>query len=146
MKILDGLIGGLAGALSVTLLHELTKKLYKGAPRLDLLGEQATSKLLHRSGAEVPEGNKLYGVAMAGDLIANTLYYGLSAANTKHPIKTAGILGISAGLGAINLPDKAGLNADYAAGTRERKLITFALYTIGGIVTGVVVNMMKNQR
>jgi len=145
MRLVDGLIGGLAGALSVTILHELTRKYYAGAPRLDKLGEQAAEKIIEATGNKAPNEKELYGPAMAGDLVANALYYGFAAANTKNPVRTAGILGVSAGLGAINLPGTLGLNEKHASGTTERKLITLALYTIGGLVTGAVIKMMQRQ-
>src|SRR5687767_235124 len=119
MKLLDGLIGGLAGALSVTLLHETLRKVYPGAPRLDLLGEQATSKIIKATGHEPPAEDKLYGTALVGDVAANALYYGFAAANAKHPVRTAAILGITAGLGAISIPSKIGLSDQHSAATTE---------------------------
>lgn len=145
MKIVDGLIGGLAGAIGITLIHELTRKLYDDAPRLDKLGEQALQKVMHKTTDEAPPQKELYGPAMAGDLIANALYYGIAAAGTKHPVKTAGFLGISAGLGAISLPSKMGLNEEYAAGTLQKKIITVGLYTLGGIIAGSVVNWIRKK-
>lgn len=145
MKMIDGLIGGLAGAISVTLLHELTRKMFDGAPRLDLLGEQATAKVIRSVKGDAPDEKKLYGPALAGDLAANALYYGFSAANAKHPLRTAAVLGISAGLGAVSVPDKIGLNGEHTAGTIEKKLITVALYTIGGLVTGAVISLMRSR-
>lgn len=145
MKIIDGLIGGLAGAISITLIHELVRKAYPGAPRLDKLGEQATAKLIGKATGEHPKEKDLYGPVMAGELIANALYYGLAAANSKHPVKTAGALGITAGLGAINLPSKMGLKDEYAAGTLQRKIITVGLYTLGGVIAGTVVNFFRNR-
>lgn len=145
MKLLDGLIGGLAGALSVTLLHELLRKVYSGAPRLDLLGEEATSKIIRATGHEVPDEKTLYSTALAGDVAANALYYGIAAANAKHPIRTATIMGITAGLGAISLPSKIGLDDQHSAATTEKKLITLGLYTIGGLIAGIVVRAMQKQ-
>ncbi len=145
MKIVDGLIGGLAGALGVTIIHEITRKLYPDAPRLDLLGEQATSKLMKKAAGTAPTGTALYGTAMAGDLIANALYYGLAAANTKHPVRSGATLGITAGLGALKLPSKMGLDKNHAAGTIQRKLITVALYTIGGIIAGATVKYFRDR-
>src|SRR5688500_8084098 len=110
MKLLDGLIGGLAGAIGITIIHEITRKIYPEAPRLDKLGEQAVQKIVGKTTGHEPAEKEMYGPAMAGDLIANALYYGLAASGTKHPVKTAGLLGISAGLGAISLPSKMGLN------------------------------------
>lgn len=145
MKLLNGIISGLAGAISVTLLHELTRKIYPGAPRLDRLGEQATAKLIKSAGGNAPSEEKLYGPALVSDVAANALYFGIAAANAKHPVRTATIMGITAGLGAINLPSKLGLNKEFSAGTKEQKFITLALYTIGGIITGAVVKMMNKQ-
>ena len=146
MKIIDGLIGGMAGAIGVTLLHELTRKIYPDAPRLDLLGEQATAKVIKKATGESPKESNLYGTALAGDLIANALYYGLAAANAKHPIRTGGTLGITAGLGAISLPGKMGLNTEHASGSLQRKLITVGLYTLGGIIAGTVVHYFRGGR
>ena len=145
MKIVDGLIGGLAGAISITLIHELTRKIYPEAPRLDRLGEQATAKIIGKVKGDAPPQKDLYGPALAGDLIANALYYGLAAANTKHPVKTAGALGITAGLGAITLPSKMGLKEEFTSGTLQKKLITVGLYTLGGIIAGSVVNFFRSR-
>ena len=145
MKIIDGLIGGLAGAIGITLVHELTRKIYPDAPRLDKLGEQAVQKFVNKTTGDAPPQKELYGPALAGDLIANALYYGFAAAGTKHPVKTAGFLGISAGLGAISLPSKMGLNEELTSGTLQKKLITVGLYTLGGIIAGSVVNFMRNR-
>ena len=45
MKVLASLAGGLAGAITVTVLHEMFRKSDSSAPRLDKLGETATQKL-----------------------------------------------------------------------------------------------------
>jgi len=144
MKLIDGLIGGLAGAISITLIHEITRKLYAGAPRLDLLGEQAAQKVMKKTTGNEQPKEDLYGPALAGDLIANALYYGLAASGTKHPIKSAGLLGFSAGLGAITLPSKMGLREEFVSGTLQKKLITVGLYTLGGIIAGGVVNLVRS--
>lgn len=146
MKIVDGLIGGLAGAISITIIHELTKKVFPDAPRLDKLGEQATAKLVGKVTGETPPKKDVYGAALAGDLIANALYYGFAAAGSKHPIRTAGVLGITAGVGALKLPAKMGLKEEYTSGNFQRKLITVGLYTLGGIIAGAAVNLFRAKR
>lgn len=146
MKIVDGLIGGLAGALGVTIAHELVKKWVPDAPRLDKLGEQGAAKLVEKATGERPKQKDMYAPALAADLVANALYYGFAAANTKHPIRTAGALGITAGLGAVNLPSKMGLNGQHTAGSFQKKLITIGLYTLGGIIAGVAVNMFREKK
>jgi hypothetical protein len=146
MKIVDGLIGGLAGALGVTIAHELVKKWVPDAPRLDLLGEQGAAKVVESATGERPKQKDMYVPALAADLVANALYYGFAAANTKHPIRTAGVLGVTAGLGAIKLPSKLGLKDEYTSGTLQKKLITVGLYTLGGIIAGLAINFFRERK
>ena len=58
MKIVDGLIGGLAGAISITIIHEIVRKIYPDAPRLDLLGEQGAVKLMEKTTGETGKRRK----------------------------------------------------------------------------------------
>jgi hypothetical protein len=146
MKIVDGLIGGLAGAISITIIHEIVRKIYPDAPRLDRLGEQGAVKLMEKTTGEKPAKKDMYGAALAGDLIANALYYGVAAANAKHPIRRGGILGVTAGIGAVGLPGKMGLDKEYTAGSFQKKIITVGLYTLGGIIAGAAVNFFRSDR
>ncbi|RYG49358.1 MAG: hypothetical protein EOO01_12555, partial [Chitinophagaceae bacterium] len=97
--VFKSLLAGFAGALTTTLLHELIRKNVDNAPRLDLLGEEATSKTIEAAGVTAPEGDQLYWTSMAGDIFANTLYYSIVGVK-KQSFVGAGIgLGVSAGLG-----------------------------------------------
>lgn len=145
MKLLTSLAGGLAGAISVTILHELVRKIDPSAPRLDRLGEQATAQLIEKTGHQPPSGNKLYGSALVGDIIGNTLYYSLAGTRMKKAISTGGLLGLSAGIGALKLPGTLGLNEQHTNHTGKRRWITVGLYVAGGLIAAGVIKWLENR-
>jgi hypothetical protein len=71
-------IGGFAGACTLTLLNESVKKLDKDAPRMDLLGMNAVARLMKGNNILTQTAGKLFPVALAGDLVSNSLYYSLA--------------------------------------------------------------------
>src|ERR1700754_3717110 len=110
-KTLTNILGGLAGAVALNLLHETVRRFDEDAPRIDLVGEEGMNRLMLQAGAEPLEGNALYAATMAGDLMSNSLYYStIGFGNRKHLIRRGAIVGISAGLGALALTRKAGLD------------------------------------
>lgn len=141
--VFKSLLAGFAGALTTTVLHELTRKNVADAPRLDLLGEEATAKTIEAAGVTAPEGDNLYWTSLAGDVFTNTLYYSIVGLK-KQSFVSAGIgLGMSAGVGAVQLPGKMGLDEEHTAGSQQKKLITIGLYAIGGLVTGMVMRKLR---
>ena len=46
MKFIHNLIGGLAGAVALNIIHEVARKLDPDAPQVQLVGEEALSSLL----------------------------------------------------------------------------------------------------
>jgi len=145
MKVLASLAGGLAGAITVTLLHEAFRNVDSSAPRLDKLGERATQKLSALAGSTAPEGNKLYAGSMAGSVLANTLTYSLAGITGKRPFSAGTLLGAMMGWGAVKLPPKMGLNSEYSAGTTKKKWTTMALYVVGGLVASAVTRSLKKR-
>lgn len=138
-----GLVGGLAGAITTTILHELLRRNYKGAPRLDKLGEEALDKTVSKfNGKHIP-AEKQYPASMAADLISNTLYYSTAAFKPARAVLTGTILGATAGIGAIKLPGKIGLNASTTSATPKRKILTIGLYMVGGLVAGMVAKRLS---
>jgi len=133
MRLSSSLIGGLGGAVTLTLLQELLKRTDPNAPRLDLLGKQATSKLLKRTKKKLSD-RQLYNASLAGDLLFNTLYYSLSGIKTKKAAATGGLLGTGMGLAAIMLPKLLDLNAGFTGSSAKRKYMTMGLYLAGGLV------------
>jgi len=144
MKLLKSLLAGFAGAAALNILHESVRQLDPDAPRIDLLGEQALSKSMANLNLDSPEGNNLYLATLAGDIISNTLYYSAIGLGDRKNIYVKGaVAGITAGLGAINIPDQVGLDDSPVTKTNKTKILTVAWYVIGGLVTAAVFNRLK---
>ncbi|GAA4196401.1 hypothetical protein GCM10022289_02080 [Pedobacter jeongneungensis] len=144
MKLLKSLLAGFAGAAALNILHESARHLDADAPRIDLLGEEALSKSMDSLNLEAPSGNDLYLATLAGDIISNGLYYSAIGLGDRKNIYLKGaIAGITAGLGAISIPDKIGLDDTPVTKTDKTKILTVAWYVIGGLVTAAVFNRLK---
>ncbi|WP_298739736.1 hypothetical protein [uncultured Chitinophaga sp.] len=131
MRLSSSLIGGLGGAVTLTLLQELLKKMNPDAPRLDLLGKQATAKLLKKKHLS---DKQLYNASLAGDLLFNSLYYSLAGIRTKKAAAAGGFLGTTMGLAAVMLPKLMDLSSGYTGASAKRKYMTMGLYLAGGLV------------
>ena len=75
MKYSSALLGGLAGAAALTILHETVRKVNEDAPRMDLLGKEAITKTLKCVDVAIPNEDNLFKINMACDIISNSLYY-----------------------------------------------------------------------
>ena len=147
MKPLIALGGGLAGACAVTLIHETIRRVVPEAPRMDLLGMNAISKGLHATGRKVPEDNRLFTLALAGDLVSNALFYSLAGAGKEKNIWVrSAALGMAAGLGAVALPEPLGLNGKYSNRTLSTQIMTVGLYVAGAIVTTAVIKFLEHRK
>ena len=61
MKKIIGLLGGMSGAATVSLLHQALKySVPTIAPRMDLLGMEAMTKIRHRIDLPIPSEEELY--------------------------------------------------------------------------------------
>jgi hypothetical protein len=145
MKVMSSMAGGLAGALSVTMMQELLKRVDPSAPRIDLLRKQAAFKIADKMGNGSTTARTVNSMGMAGDIISNTLYFSLTAAAGKRAIPIGSILGLSMGAGAIALPSKLGLNSYFTGGTRKRKLMTMGMYLVGGLVAAAVSRCLNKK-
>jgi hypothetical protein len=131
------LAGGAIGALTTNLLHETVRRTIPNAPRVDLLGMQALAKLISGK-TEPPTGKALYASALAGDLLSNSLYFSLIGRFPReHTVKAGALVGALAGIGAVVLPGRMGLSEELTTRTNTTKALTIALYTAGGIATGM---------
>lgn len=141
-------IGGLAGAGTLTLLNETVKKLDKEAPRLDLIGMNAVAKVIKGAGIKNALFNKseLLPVALAGDLLSNSLYYGLADAGDKNKTLLRGaLLGLGAGLGAVLLSKPLGIDVRVSDAPLKTKVMTVAWYVAGGLVAAAVTNLLSKS-
>jgi hypothetical protein len=140
-------VGGLAGACALTLINQTVARFDREAPRLDLLGMNAAAKLVKAVQPVSPVVSGLLPMAVAGDLVSNSLYYSLAGAQSKGSTIMRGLLlGIGAGLGAVALPSKLWLNATPTNLTTKTKLLTIAYYMVGGLVAAAAINTMEKSR
>ena len=129
---------GAVGAITTNVLHELTRRIVPDAPRVDLLGMQALAKGLRSAGSDTPTGDDLYGLTLVGDLLSNSAYFsavGFGSAGSAVALGVA--LGAAAGIGAVFLPPRMGLDEKPTARTPTTEAITVALYTAGGLAAGM---------
>ncbi len=142
----NALLGGLAGAAALTILHETIKTQNSKAPRMDLLGMMALTKLFRSVGKTPPPRNRLYAYTMVGDLLSNTLYYSLAGmGRQKSLLEKGAALGIAAGLGAIFLPKPLHLEEDYSNRTPQTQLMTMAYYVIGSLVAAALMKRLRKK-
>jgi hypothetical protein len=146
MKRLTNIIGGLAGAVALNLLHETVKRLDPDAPRIDLVGEEGMNRLMKKAGEEPLEGNALFAATLAGDIVTNALYYStIGAGNQKHLLRRGVTVGLSAGLGALALTRKMGFDDSPITRTNKTKLMTVGYYVFGGIVAATTIKALRKK-
>lgn len=146
MRVIKAIIAGFAGAAALNILHETVRKYDADAPRIDLIGEEALSRSMNSLNLESPKGKDLYLATLAGDIISNAIYYSaIGMTGKKNTYLKGAVAGLTAGLGAIKLPDKMGLDDKPATRTDKTKVLTVAWYLIGGLVTAAVFNSFKKD-
>ena len=139
-------LGGLAGACTLTLLNESVKKLDKDAPRMDLLGMNAVARLMKGNNILTQTAGKLFPIALAGDLVSNSLYYSMAdTGDKKNTLVRGALLGLGAGLGAVVLPKTLGLNDDATTRTLKTKVLTVTWYVIGGLAAAAAINLLDRN-
>lgn len=128
---------GLTGALVLTAVHETVRQGSAKAPRMDIYASRGIVRSMRALGQKPPSGDQLYGTAMAGDVLANTLYYSLVGLGKpeRAPYRGA-LLGLAAGVGAVVLPPLMGLGRAPSRRTRSTQAMTVGWYLLGGLVAG----------
>jgi hypothetical protein len=145
MKI-SSLVGGFAGACALTLINQIVSKIDKDAPRLDLLGMNAVAKLIRSPQSAPILVRNLLPMSVAGDLVSNSLYYGMAGGNSSNQRLLKGaLLGLGAGIGAVALPKKMGLNETHTNRTTKTQVLTIAWYTLGGLVAAATMNAIEKD-
>jgi hypothetical protein len=144
---LSTLTSGAAGAVALTAIHELARQRVPYAPRMDVLGMRALRRIAPALQHERPRSSRLRRWALAGDLIANALYYAaVPGRTTSETWGRAAALGLSAGTGALLLPSAIGLGEAPDAERRANQAMTVAWYVAGALVAAAVANRMGHGR
>jgi hypothetical protein len=148
---LSTLLAGVAGAVAVNVVHELTRYAAGGnpssdrVPRLDRLGQDGVVLAATSLGLTPPRrGMPRYAAAMAGDLAINAGLYALTAGLTKSPLVGGTVAALAAGVSGLLTPKLIGLER-HTGTTAKAKAMTFADYAIGGVVTGLVLAVLTRS-
>ncbi|AWH83900.1 hypothetical protein HYN59_01655 [Flavobacterium album] len=146
MSKIQNLLAGLGGAIALNILHESLKRKSKDMPRVDLLGEEALQKTLQHFDAEIDDKKSLYAATLAGDILSNTMYYGMIGNGDKDYLFTRAIAyGLAAGVGAVTLPKPLGLDEEPVAHSNKTKALTVGYYLAGALVTAGILALMKKK-
>lgn len=146
MSATAALASGFAGASALTLIHLTAQQALPEAPRADLLGMRAIEKTMRRAGQEPPAEDRLFGMALGGDLTANSLYYSLVGIGSPEGAWLRGaLLGLAAGLGAVFLPGPLGLGRDATNRTPANRAMTVAWYLAGGLAAAATFRCLRRE-
>lgn len=131
------MIAGFAGAIALNILHETIRKNFKNVPHINEVGEEALLKISDYASINIEGETNLYATTLVGDIVSNGLYYATTA--TEKDLAS----GLMAGIGAVALPKKLGLNDEPVAENFQKKAMTIGYYVFGAIVTKFVYNKIK---
>jgi hypothetical protein len=89
----------------------------------------------------------MHRMALAGDLITNTLYYSaIPARDAATTWMRAALLGPAAEAGALVVPGRTGVGSPPNGETRANQAMTIARYGAGALAAAVAANMMGYGR
>jgi hypothetical protein len=160
MNLVKTLEGGLKNPASLALLQEAFKLINSKPVKAEkkIKGHsELFKKIQHISGKKGLKTEKA--VKQVGKLLASTGYLGLSGVGKKkNAIVRGGLLGAAAGLVSLFLNNsnstssqEKNLNGVSVPQNEimyqtDNKLLTFTLYTIGGIIAGVAIKKLGNNK
>ncbi len=129
---------GMAGATALTAVHQVARRVFEDAPRMDVVGERGIARAVEAAGGSGPasteKGPSLHRLALAGDLFANSAYYSLVACGSRaHVWRRGVVLGLAAGAGALALPRHMGLGDPPRSDRVANQIMTVAWYLVGGL-------------
>ena len=135
------LASGIAGALALTAIHEVARRRFASAPRMDEVAMRGLRKILP---GKFRDPRRLHQLALAGDLLSNSVYYSVIAAPTRKATwMRAGVLGTAAGLCALFLPERLGLGVPHNSHRRTNQFMTVGWYLAGALATAFVATRVR---
>ena len=135
-------ISGTVGAGVLTLVHEAARRQVPRAPRLDIVGMRAVDRFMGWMNLQLLNRPQLRRVALAGDLVSNSLYYSAVPGRTPGATWARGlVLGALAGIGALSLPTRLGLGTPPDSSRRSNQVMTVAWYVVGGLAAAAAANI-----
>lgn len=145
MKLPQALISGVAGAVSLNLMHECARETMPNPPRIDILGMRMIARFAKALGAEPPES--LRTTALAGDLASNTLFYtSVASAGPEHAITQGALTGLAGGIGTLLLPGPLGLGGNEVNRTTQTQIMAAGMYMAAGMVAGLTYWLLAGRQ
>lgn len=145
--LLEAAGAGLAGAVTVTALNETLRHQYLQAPRLQLLGMRTVREGARYGGLSRPSRKTQYQVGLGGDLIGNTMWYGLvRVGRYPRPVLRGLILGALAGISTVATARQTRFPRRAVGFTPKVQAMTIGYYTAGGLVAGLVGRAFAEMR
>jgi len=141
----SSIASGVVGAVALTAFHEAVRSRMADPPRIDRIGERAIRMGMSALGAKPPAESRLYGWALAGDIVTNGLFYSLVGTGGGAWLRGA-LLGSIAGVGAALLPPVLGLGKIARRPTKTTNLLTFSYYLTGGLVAAAASRAISATR
>ncbi|NBL63699.1 hypothetical protein GV828_00635 [Flavobacterium sp. NST-5] len=138
-------LSGFGGAIVLNILHESFKHSAIDSPRIDKVGEEAVQKTLGFFGKQISNPQTLYNTTLAGDLLSNAAYYSMIAKDPTNAWSKALSLGLTAGIGAVMIPEKVGLNDKPVAKNTQRQVLTVGFYVAGALATAAIVKLLAKK-
>ncbi|KFC18935.1 hypothetical protein [Epilithonimonas lactis] len=132
------ILAGLGGAIALNLLHEIVRHNFDNVPEVNKVGEEALNKSLETVDMKITDKDQLYAATLAGDVISNGIYYAATATSSFNLVS-----GVAAGVGAVLLPEKMGLDDSPVAETTQKKVMTVGYYLFGAVVTKLIYDKIK---
>lgn len=132
------ILAGLGGAIALNLLHEIVRHNFDNVPEVNKVGEEALNKSLETVDMKITDKDQLYAATLAGDVISNGIYYAATATSGFNLVS-----GVAAGVGAVMLPEKMGLDDSPVAATTQKKVMTVGYYLFGAVVTKLIYDKIR---
>ena len=132
------ILAGLGGAIALNLVHEVIRKNFDNVPEVNKVGEEALNKALETIDLKISDQDQLYAATLAGDVISNGIYYATTATSGFNIAS-----GLAAGIVAVMLPQKMGLDDSPVAENNQKKIMTVGYYLFGAIVTKLIYDKIK---
>ncbi|MFN0254178.1 hypothetical protein [Pedobacter ureilyticus] len=137
MRWIRNIAAGLIGSVALNILHETIRKNVNNVPEINLLGAEAVNKTLSQYGRPIQDPDDLHKVTLELDLIANAAYYSAIGGSGKYIWPKAIAMGLSAGIGALKLPEPLGLDPTPVTATTQKQVMTVGYYLFGALVTAL---------
>jgi hypothetical protein len=128
-KLASSIIGGIAGAVALNILHQTVRQFRHDAPRVDLIGEEGLTIAMKKASLEPLKGNALFAATMAADLLSNAAYYTMIGLGKKKYLLYHGAAhGLCAGIGAADPhqthgPQRRARHPDRRHQSHDRRLV-----------------------